>query len=341
MTKCLSAKKFFLGVATLPLLLTLGFGEARVAASFKKDVVPFFEEYCIRCHGPEKSKGQISLHTLDGDLSSGRELERWENVLDMLESGEMPPEDEAQPNQTDRSVITDWIDRGLHDYVKKASNVSVATTTRRLTNFEYQNTMRDLLGFELQLVKDLPVDPDKPYHFNNTAKMMMIGPDQLVRYKEAARKAMASVIVDPGKPEIHRFSSKWEHGKPGKGGLSQAEIGVYHGPGVGRKTVGVKSWPKTGEFRIRVKASGNFPPGFEEVALRLVMGTDLRHDSGSGVYQEVGTVHLTNTPDQPEEFEFRGGASRTSRFSRPGQSETKSFRQALPSPPRTFSTTGN
>jgi hypothetical protein len=306
MTKCLSAKKFFLVVASLSLLLTLGFGEARVAASFKKDIVPFFEEYCIRCHGPEKSKGQISLHTLDGDLSSGRELERWEDVLEMLESGEMPPEDEAQPNQTDRSAIAHWIDRGLRDYVKKASNVSAATTTRRLTNFEYQNTMRDLLGFELQLVKDLPVDPDKPYHFNNTAKMMMIGPDQLVRYKEAARKAMASAIVDPGKPEIHRFSSKWGHGKPGKGGLSQAEIGVYQGPGVGRKTVGVKSWPKTGEFKIRVKASGNFPKGFEEVALRLVMGTDLRHDSGSGVYQEVGTVHLTNTPDQPEEFEFRG-----------------------------------
>ena len=110
-------------------------------------------------------------------------------------------------------LIADWINRGLHDYVKKANKVAVATTTRRLTNFEYQNTMRDLLGFELELTKDLPIDPDKPYHFNNTAEMMMIGPDQLVRYKEAARKAMASAIVDPGKPEIHRFSSKWEHGK--------------------------------------------------------------------------------------------------------------------------------
>jgi hypothetical protein len=297
---------FFVAVATIPFLLIEGLVEAKTESSFKKEVVPFFEEYCIRCHGPEKSKGQVSLHTLDGDFSSGRDLERWENVLDMLESGEMPPEDEAQPNQTDRSAIAKWINHGLHDYVTKANNVSVATTTRRLTNFEYQNTMRDLLGFELELVKDLPVDPDKPYHFNNNAKMMMIGPDQLVRYKEAARKAMASAIVDPEKPEIHRLSSKWGHGKPGKAGLSQAEIGVYQGPGVGRKTVGLKSWPKTGEFRIRVKASGNFPPGFEEVALRLVMGTDLRHDSGSGVYQEVGTVHLTNTSDQPEEFEFRG-----------------------------------
>ena len=306
MTRCALVRTFFTGVAMLPMLLTLGFAETKTDPSFKKEVVPFFEEYCIRCHGPEKSKGQISLHTLDGDLSTGRDLERWEDVLEMLESGEMPPEDEEQPSETKRMLMADWINSGLHDYVKKASEVEVATTTRRLTNFEYQNTMRDLLGFELELAKDLPVDPDKPYHFNNTAKMMMIGPDQLVRYKEAARKAMASAIVDPGKPEIHRVSLKWEHGKPGKGGLSQAEIGVYQGPGVGRKTVGVKSWPKTGEFKIRVKASGHFPKGFEEVALRLVMGTDLRHDSGSGIYHEVGTVHLTNAPDQPEEFEFRG-----------------------------------
>ena len=55
-----------------------------------------------------------------------------------------------------------------------------------------------------------------------------------------------------------------------------------------------------------MKASGNFPSGFKEVALRLVIGTDLRHDSGTGIYHEVGTVHLTNTHDNPEIFEFRG-----------------------------------
>ena len=35
--------------------------------------------------------------------------------------------------------------------------------TRRLTNFEYHNTMRDLLGIELELIGDLPKDPTQPY----------------------------------------------------------------------------------------------------------------------------------------------------------------------------------
>jgi len=274
---------------------------------FESQIKPFFKNYCIECHGPEKSKGKITLHSLDGDLTRGQDLERWELILDVLEHEDMPPEgEENRPSAENRAATIKWINSSLRDYVKKASKIPMAVTTRRLTNFEYQNTMRDLLGLGLELSKNLPVDPDRPYHFHNTSEFMMIGPDQLVRYKEAARKAMGSAIVDLGKPKIHRFSSKWEHGKPGKGGLSQAEIGVYQGPSVGRKTVGLKSWPKTGEFRIRVKASGNFPSGFQEVALRLVMGTDLRHDSGSGIYQEVGIIHLTNTSDKPEEFEFRG-----------------------------------
>jgi len=274
-------------------------------AFFEKTVRPFIKEYCVSCHGPTKSKGDITVHTLRSEMVEG-DLDHWELVLEMLEGGEMPPEDEPQPDEKSREAVAKWIDSGLRSYVEKESKVEAEATTRRLTNFEYQNTMRDLLGFELELSKDLPVDPDKPYHFNNTAQMMMIGPDQLVRYKEAARKAMASAIVDPGKPEVHQSSAKWEHGEPGKSGLTQAEIGVYHGPGVGSKTMGLKSWPETGEFKLRVKAAGNFPAGFREVPLRLVMGTSLRHDSGSGIYHEVGVVHLTNSPDKPGEFEFRG-----------------------------------
>ena len=259
------------------------------------------------CHGPRKSKGRITLHNLEGDLSLGQEHDRWERILDVLERQEMPPEDEEnQPSAQERAAVVRWIQSALRDAIETADPLATATTMRRLTNFEYQNTLRDLLGFELELAKDLPPDPDKPYHFNNTPELMMIGPDQLERYKEAARKAMASAIVRPEEPEVYRSHTQWDHDKPGKGGLSQAEIGVYQGPGVGRKTVSLKSWPQTGAFRIRVVASGTLPPGFTEAPLRLVMGTDLRHDSGTGIYHEVGTAHLTNPPDAPQEFEFLG-----------------------------------
>ena len=275
-------------------------------AGFESHIKPFFKTHCVECHGPDKSKGKITVHSLDSDLAAGQELERWETILDALKHEEMPPEEEDQPNAAERAAVARWIESGLRNYVTQESKIATATTTRRLTNFEYQNTMRDLLGFELELAGNLPADPHKPYHFNNTAQFMMIGPDQLFRYKESARRAMASAIVDPVKPEGHQTSAKWDHTRAGKGGLTQAEIGVYQGPGVGRKSVKLKSWPATGEFRIRIKAAGALPQGFGEVPLRLVMGTDLRHDAGTGIFHPVGTVHLTNHPDDPQEYEFRG-----------------------------------
>lgn len=273
---------------------------------FESHIKPFFKAHCIECHGPDKSKGKITVHSLDGDLAAGQELDRWEHILDALEQVDMPPEEEDQPSADERAAVVKWIESGLRDYVKEQSKVATETTTRRLTNFEYQNTMRDLLGIDLELAEHLSADPDKPYHFNNSAKFMLIGPDQLLRYKESARRAMASAIVDPEKPKVHKTSAKWDAVKPAKGGLTQAEIAVYQGPGVGQRTVGLKSWPATGEFKIRFKAAGKLPKGFEEVPLRLVMGTSLRGDSGSGVYHPVGTVHLTNSPDDIQEYEFRG-----------------------------------
>ena len=70
-------------------------------------------------------------------------------------------------------------------------------TARRLTNFEYENTMRDLLGFRLKLSDNLPKDPLKPYAFNNTAELMRTGPENLDRYLENARRAMASASKRP------------------------------------------------------------------------------------------------------------------------------------------------
>jgi hypothetical protein len=272
---------------------------------YKSQVMPFFKSNCIRCHGPKKSKGKITLHTIDGGLAAGHDLERWELILEMLESGEMPPEDEPQPKLTDRQAVTRWIETGLRAYVDKASKVATAPTARRLTNFEYQNTMRDLLGVELKLNANLPKDPDQPYKFNNTAEFMRMGPEQIDRYLENARRAMTSVIVDPQKPEVHKIRREWKSRGKDKG-LAGDEIGVW-GNRRGTPATGmtIQSFPKTGEFRIRIMASALLPPGVKELPLRLIMGYSINVNSSTQQVEPVGTIRLRNNPDHPEVFEFR------------------------------------
>ncbi|MCE9518237.1 MAG: DUF1587 domain-containing protein [Verrucomicrobia bacterium] len=271
---------------------------------FMSHVVPFLKENCIKCHSTDKAKGKFILNSLDGNLSAGRDLERWEKIMKALKSGEMPPEDEKQPDEKMRETVVQWIENGLHANLAKATRDAGAPTARRLTNFEYENTMRDLLGFRLKLIDKLPEDPVKPYHFNNTAEFMLIGPEQIDRYLECARQAMASAIVDPGTPEVHRTSKiLTPKNKPKEQGV---EIGVYASAGQGEVSTGLNGWPKTGEFKIRVKASAILPPGEMEVPLRVVMGTMLRSDGGFGVYEPVGTLQLRNDPAQAKEFELRG-----------------------------------
>lgn len=293
-----------------PLVACGGPSIAEGTDGYDARVRPFFKAHCIKCHGPDKSKGELSLHTLDGDLASGRGLERWEDVLDALESGVMPPEDEPQPDAAERKVVTDWINNGLRTYAEKASREAPATTARRLTNFEYENTMRDLLGVDLNLIEDLPQDPLKPYHFNNTAEFMLLGPEQIDRYLEVARRAMASAIVDPEKPETHKSRQEWDSGESNKGfakSLKRNEIAIHNSrrgtPGQG---MGVKDFPRTGEFRIRFQASAVFPNGATELPLRFVMGYNLNINSSTQEVTPVGVVHLRNSPSDPQIYEMRG-----------------------------------
>ncbi|MFT5525109.1 MAG: hypothetical protein ACI9HK_003075 [Pirellulaceae bacterium] len=275
------------------------------ASGFKSHVVPFFKTHCINCHGPTETKGDITLHALDGDLSAGHEIERWGLILEMLESGEMPPEEMPQPSDAERQAVVKWIDAGLREYVNAASQVATVPTMRRLTNFEYQNTIRDLLGFELELIKNLPEDPVKPYKFNNTAQFMLMGMEQLDRYKENARRAMASAIVDPSEPTIHKTRREWEP-RPGLPAtqIQFDELGGRRGsPGGG---IGLTSWPETGEFRIRIKSAAILPNGIKEVPLYVLMGNNINENSSTLQTAVVGMVPVGNNLDNLKVFEFRG-----------------------------------
>jgi len=135
---------------------------------------------------------------------------------------------------------------------------------------------------------------------------MLLGPEQMDRYLENARRAMASAIVDPGPPKVHKTEMKWQ-ARANDVGLGSNELGVYgNRRGTPATGMGVKSWPTTGEYRIRVKASAILPPSATEVPLRLVMGYNLNHNLAMLQMEPVGTAYLRNGADRPQVFEFRG-----------------------------------
>jgi hypothetical protein len=273
-------------------------------AGYQAVVAPYFQQHCVRCHGQDKNKGGITVHSLNGDLSLGQELEKWESILDMLEFGEMPPAKEPQPKAAETKAAMDWIESGMRDYIKKASQEAPEPKTRRLTNVEYENTLSELLGFELAIIDDLSEDPEHHYHFNNTAELMRIGPEQLDRYLDIARKAMRAAIVDPGEPEVYKKRQAWSSGGVDSG-MGQDEVGIW---GNRRNTaaggLNLREFPTNGEFRVRIQASAILPDGFDEVPLKLDMGTIPGRTETP--HRTIATLYLKNSPDDPKVFEFTG-----------------------------------
>lgn len=306
------------GVAAL-LLLTLGATaqearpEEKQPATYAALAQPFFRAHCVRCHGEDKQKGDVTLHAFAAGPATGEHVETWELVLDMLRSGEMPPEDEPQPTQQDRERVARWIDGELQAFVTREATANAPATLRRLTNVEYHNTLRDLLGVELDLTDNLPQDPSRPYRSNNTPAFLLMGLEHLDRYGENARRAMASVIVDPAPPETKRTRQSWQaheqRGMPDPTSMLRDEIGVF---GNRNRTVAngmrVFEWPKTGTFRIRVQASAILPAGIDEMPLQIMLGHDIVGVGVSGLSpaRAVGVIRLQNRSDAPQVYELTG-----------------------------------
>ena len=137
---------------------------------------------------------------------------------------------------------------------------------------------------------------------------------------------MTSAIVDPQKPEPYKVRREWNPLGTDRG-LGADEVGVWGGYGRhgAASGVGLRDFPTTGEYRIRMKASAIIPPGQTDVPLKLDMGTN--PGSTETPYKTVATLHLTNPPDDPKVFEFRGRMENHPSVLVPSRNERPPIRQ--------------
>ncbi len=117
--------------------------------SYEDSVGPLFEKYCFSCHGPDEQESGVRIDTLNRDLVSGRDGETWHDMHDVLILGDMPPEEDDQPSNRERQLMIDWITAEFEYATAVKRETGGRGVIRRLTRYEYQNTLTDLLGIEL------------------------------------------------------------------------------------------------------------------------------------------------------------------------------------------------
>ena len=133
----------------------------------------------------------------------------------------------------------------------------------------------------LKLTDNLPKDPEKPYHFNNTAEFMLLGAEaEWIVILENTRRVMASAIVDPEKPEVHKARREWQpHGLDR--GIGLDEIGVEQPPSFTVDRHGADEFSGHGQVRHPREGLGDPPAGSEGAPLRLIMGQTINLNSST------------------------------------------------------------
>ena len=147
--------------AAIVSLLGAALARAQDGTEFQKIVKPFFETHCVRCHGTKKQKGDLRLDRVIPDFDSTKSAGIWIEVMDNLNLGEMPPEDEPRPDSAAHRRIVRWIASGLRAAEKRAAGAGGRVALRRLNRTEFSNTIRDLLGMRF-LPGDDPAEPALP-----------------------------------------------------------------------------------------------------------------------------------------------------------------------------------
>jgi cytochrome c553 len=200
------SRLFYRSLCCLPLLGSLCLigspGVARAdEPTFERNVQPLLAKYCYECHTSEKKDNELDLTPLHTDADAAAS-DAWQNVLDRIRAGEMPPAKATQLSEDDRQQLVAWLDHTVNIDCSQLTDEQrrrywrTYVMSRRLTRLEYDNSIRDLVGLELQPSSLLPSDGAGGEGFDTNGSTLFLSPILMERYLEAADMIVGTILPD-------------------------------------------------------------------------------------------------------------------------------------------------
>ena len=168
--------------------------------AFKEGIQPFLAKYCVSCHGPKVQKAKLRLDTLDADLLNGNAVDMWQEVLDLINVNEMPPEESShQPTVQERQALIALLTAEFRKVLEARRSTGGRNVLRRLTAYEYNNTLRDLLHLDLRFATDLPPEGAAKEGFKNNSSVLGTSALHIEYFERIARSALGRILLAPKK----------------------------------------------------------------------------------------------------------------------------------------------
>lgn len=167
-----------------------------IQINYEQQVKPLLTKFCGDCHQGESAQAALDFSTLAPQVDKWAERKTWRKVHDYIRGSLMPPPDVAQPSPEERTLMADWIAANPMVVTCEGTPSPGHVTLRRLTRYQYANTIRDLLGVDFKAAGDFPAD-DVGYGFDSIGDVLTIPPLLLERYLTAAEAVSKQAIITP------------------------------------------------------------------------------------------------------------------------------------------------
>ncbi len=270
------------------------------------------EKHCSRCHGPTKNEGDVRIDKFSRDFKSGADTHHWGEVLDRINSGQMPPKEEPKPTQAEIAAFVTTLDARLKEGRAARMAARAAVTHYRLSRKEYQNTVYDLLGVRYDPAKPGELNEDTLWHgFERIGSELSLSPSHVDRYYRAAEivldRAFPATTSEARKVRKTAVELRYQGGKTQQEALDR--FGIKRPlryllfPGRVENALSPNWFGKTGPehsglYKLRIQASGIRPRGGQPAHLSI--GKETGEETVAGLIE----FDITAPEDKPAVHEF-------------------------------------
>lgn len=273
----------------------------------------FFADYCVKCHGPEKQKADRRFDTLPMTVEKPGTLIEFQDIIDQLNLGEMPPAKEKQPEAQEVREVIARLTQLVAEGQARFASTGGQTVLRRLNRREYLNTVGDLFGINLLMFDPTTKFPrdQTALHMDNLGDTLRTSGYLLAQYLDAADQVVEKAFALSERPreQTWRFTDDFrqqpelrQH-REANGfrfmALYETTMSDKHEGAYGPLLNFAQGVPADGFYEVRVKAEAKFrrnpyDPNF--------FGTDLSMPLRLGVVAgnaKAGALHLPQ-PIEPQ-----------------------------------------
>ena len=191
-------RKYSWPLVVLPVAVMVCASKVGGADGYQETILPHLHKYCVDCHQGEKAKGELDLTRYNSASDVSGSFRRWNNIIEFIRNGEMPPaEAKPQPTINERNAVVAAVEAILVAEAKKNAGDPGIVLPRRLSNTEYDLSIRDLTGVDVRPTKDFPADPAGGEGFDNTGEVLGMSPNLLKKYLSAAQLVADHLVLKP------------------------------------------------------------------------------------------------------------------------------------------------